>query len=114
MEQAADQDLTLLATDLADILVKEGLPFRQAHEVVGEVVRYSIEREKRIQDLTDRELHQFSKLFPKGTSENLSAHHSVHQKTAIGGTSPKNVEAQAALLKQQVALIKKHISELRG
>jgi hypothetical protein len=41
-------------------------------------------------------------------------HHSVHQKTAIGGTSPKNVEAQAALLKQQVVLIKKHLSELRG
>jgi argininosuccinate lyase len=114
MKQAANQDLTLLATDLADVLVKAGLPFRQGHEVVGEVVRYCLEQGKRLQDLSDHELQRFSKFFPKGTSGELSAHHSVHQKTAIGGTSPKNVEAQALLLKQQVGLIKKHLSELRG
>jgi len=95
-------------------LVKEGMPFRQAHEVVGKVVRYSIEKGKRLQDLTSVELAAFSKGFPKETAESLSAHFSVHQKRAVGGTSPKNVAAQAALLKQQVGLIKKHLSELRG
>ena len=114
MDKEADGDLTLLATDLADILVKEGMPFRQAHEVVGKVVRYSIEKGKRLQDLTSVELAAFSKGFPKETAESLSAHFSVHQKRAVGGTSPKNVAAQAALLKQQVVLIKKHLSELRG
>jgi argininosuccinate lyase len=114
MEQAADTDLTLLATDLADVLVKEGLPFRQAHEVVGAVVHYCIEQGKRLQDLSDHEFLRFSKIFPKGTADHLSAHRSVHQKMAIGGTSPKNVAAQAVLLKQQVALIRKHLAQLNG
>src|SRR5208282_4604961 len=53
MADAADKDLTLLATDLADILVQEGLAFRSAHEVVGRVVHYCIEKGKRLQDLTN-------------------------------------------------------------
>jgi argininosuccinate lyase len=114
MEQAADLDLTLLATDLADVLVKQGLPFRQAHEVVGEVVHYSIKHDKRLQDLSDQELQSFSKVFPENTAENLSAHQSVNQKKAVGGTSPHNVMAQAGLLQEQAVLIKKHLSQLRG
>jgi len=114
MEAAADQDLTLLATDLADILVLEGLPFRQAHEVVGQVVRHCIEHGKRLQDLSEYEFQSFSKVFPKDTASHLSGHQSVERKAAIGGTSPKNVAAQAELLKKQVVLIKKHLSQLRG
>jgi argininosuccinate lyase len=112
MAQAADMDLTLLATDLADILVQEGVPFRKAHEVVGEVVRYSIEQSKRLQDLTDAEFAKFSKDFPKGTAENLSVHHSVTQKKAVGGTSPKNVVNQTTHLKAQLVEIKKYLKHL--
>jgi len=112
MEDAADSDLTLLATDMADMLVIEGLPFRRAHEVVGEVVRYALEHGKRLQDLTDEELHRFCDLFPKGTAENLTIHNSVSQKVATGGTSPKNVEKQVATLKKELAMIKKNASKL--
>ncbi len=112
MEKAADMDLTLLATDLADILVQQNMPFRKAHEVVGEVVRFSLEHSKRLQDLTDAEFWKFSKEFPKGTAENLSVHKSVHQKKTVGGTSPKNVEAQVTLLKSQVSHIKKYLTQL--
>ena len=110
MGQKADEDLTLLATDLADILVTEGMPFRRAHEAVGQVVSYCLEHGKRIQDLSDHELRKFSDLFPKGTAENLSVHHSVHQKKAVGGTSPQNVVKQAALLKKEILKIKKRLS----
>jgi len=112
MTEAADNDLTLLATDLADVLVKIDVPFRVAHEVVGRVVRYCIEKNKRLQDLSDGELSRLSDLFPKGTAESLSVHHSVSQKKAIGGTSPQNVVKQAALLKAEAAKIKKRSSGL--
>jgi len=109
MARVADRDLTLLATDLADVLVKEGLPFRRAHEVVGQVVHYCLGRNKRIQDLTDHELRKFCDLFPRGTAEHLSVHHSVNGKKAVGGTSPKNVASQVASLKKGIAKIKKQV-----
>jgi argininosuccinate lyase len=112
MSDEADADLTLLATDLADVLVRAGMPFRRAHEVVGEVVRYCLEHDKRLQDLTDTELKRFSKDFPKGTTAKLSVHHSVYGKMTAGGTSPKNVAAQAAQLKAQTSLIRKYLSHL--
>jgi argininosuccinate lyase len=112
MSDEADSDLTLLATDLADVLVRAGMPFRRAHEVVGEVVRYSLEHDKRLQDLTDHELKKFSKDFPKGTTAKLSVHHSVHEKMTAGGTSPQNVATQAAQLKAQASQIRRYLSHL--
>ncbi len=98
MDLAAQQDPTLLATDLADVLVKEGLPFRQAHEVVGRIVRYCLAQGKRLQDLTDRDLRIYSPKFPKGTARELSARRSVEQKKSRGGTSPENVKFQVGIL----------------
>ena len=112
MAGAADRDLTLLATDLADVLVKEDVPFRLAHEVVGRVVHYCLEKGKRLQDLTDAELGKFSDLFPKGTARQLSVHHSVNGKQALGGTAPKNVYRQATLLKKGITEIQKRLSKL--
>jgi len=112
MESAADRDLALLATDLADILVLEGLPFRRAHEVVGEVVGYCLEQGKRLQDLSDGELLRFCDLFPKGTAEHLSVHQSVVRKKAVGGTAPQNVVKQAALLKKEISKIRAVTSRL--
>jgi argininosuccinate lyase len=112
MAEAADRDLTLLATDLADILVKQGVPLRRAHEIVGQVVHYSLECGKRLQDLSDHEFKRISKDFPKNTAVNLSAKHSVAQKRSVGGTSPKNIVSQVALLKKQVAQVRKYLSHL--
>lgn len=112
MGQAADRDLTLLATDLADVLVKEGVPFRLAHEVVGRVVHYCLEKGKRLQDLTDGELRKFSDLFPKGTAQHLSVLHSVNAKQTVGGTSPQNVVKQVKTLASELGKLKKKASQL--
>ncbi len=112
MRQGADKDLTLLATDLADVLVKEDVPFRLAHEIVGRVVHHCLEKGKRLQDLTDAELGRFSDLFPKGTAQHLSVLHSVNAKKTVGGTSPKNVESQAKTLASEIQKIKKKLSGL--
>ncbi len=109
MGQKADEDLTLLATDLADVLVSQGMPFRRAHEAVGLVVNYCLEHGKRIQDLNDQILRKFSDLFPRGTAENLSVNHSVNQKKTVGGTSPQNVVKQSVLLKNEITKIKKRL-----
>jgi argininosuccinate lyase len=112
MEESADKDLTLLATDLADVLVKQDVPFRLAHEVVGRVVHYCIERGKRMQDLTDAELGRFSDLFPKGTAQHLSVLHSVNAKQTIGGTSPQNVERQVKTITDELLKVRKKIAKL--
>ena len=109
MEVVARQDPTLLATDLADVLVKVGMPFRKAHEVIGRVVRYCLVQEKRIQDLSDGELKLFSDKFPPGAARRLSAHASVEGKKAIGGPSPANVQAQVKSLKRNAAKLRRRI-----
>ncbi len=112
MAEFADKDLTLLATDLADVLVKAGVPFRESHEVIGGVVQYCLKNGKRLQDLTDNELRGFSDKFPKNTAANLSVQSSVSQKKAFGGTSPDNVVGQIALLKSKIVQYKKLIKKL--
>lgn len=109
MEVAAHQDPTLLATDFADVLVKRGMPFRKAHEVIGRMVRYCLLQKKRLQDLTDAEVKLFSNLFPPGVGKLVSARSSVHGKKAVGGPSPANVAAQALSLRKSVRAYRKRL-----
>jgi argininosuccinate lyase len=111
MGSVAEIDFALLATDMADILVQQGVPFRIAHEIVGEAVQYCAENEKRLRDLSDLELQKFSDKFPPGTGKLLSTRTSVDQKKAIGGTSPGNVLKQLKVLKGLVQKIKKRLSK---
>ncbi len=107
MKEAADGDLTLLATDLADLLVKEGVPFRESHEIVGKVVQYTLNLGKRIQDLSDGDLKKISAKFPGKFSKNLSITKSVANKKALGGPSPQNVRRQVISLKKMASRLKK-------
>lgn len=75
------------ATDMADYLVKKGLPFRQAHEVVGKSVRYAIEHGKVLAELTLAELQQFSPLFEADILEAISIDICVSNRNSYGGTS---------------------------
>jgi len=109
MSVAAHQDPTLLATDFADVLVKQGMPFRKAHEVIGRTVSYCLLQKKRLQDLSDAELKLFSDKFPPGISEKISAKSSVLGKKAIGGPSPESVALQAKTLKQNAGLLRKRL-----
>ena len=82
------------ATDMADYLVKKGLPFRQAHEVVGKAVRYCIEAEKYLTDLTLEEFQQFSPLFTADILQAITIATCVNNRNSHGGTSPEQLSRQ--------------------
>lgn len=82
------------ATDLADYLVKKGLPFRQAHAVSGGAVHACIERGKWLGDLSLEEFKQFSPLFEADILEAIRPETCVKNRNSLGGTSYAQVEAQ--------------------
>ncbi|TXR51884.1 argininosuccinate lyase [Reinekea thalattae] len=99
MYQAAAKGYST-ATDLADYLVKKGLPFRDAHEVVGESVAFGIEQSKDLAELTLAQLQQFSDLIEQDVFDVLTLEGSVAARDHLGGTAPNQVLA-ACLRAQQ-------------
>jgi len=81
------------ATDLADYLVRKGLPFRDAHEVVGKAVARGIELDKDLAELPLEELRGFSELITEDVFAVLTLEGSVAARNHIGGTAPKQVRA---------------------
>ena len=82
------------ATDMADYLVKKGLPFRQAHEVVGKAVKYAIDAKKTLSAMTIAEFQQFSPLFEADILDTLKIENCVAARDSYGGTSSVRVEQQ--------------------
>ncbi len=82
----------LLATDLADYLVKKGLPFREAHSVVAKLSEYAVTNHKSFHELSLSEYHNFSPLFDEDVY-NITLESSVAARNIVGGTSPQQVEA---------------------
>ncbi|MBV8378543.1 MAG: argininosuccinate lyase [Verrucomicrobia bacterium] len=101
----AANDSGLLATDLADYLVMHGLPFRQAHEVIGKLVAYSLEQHREFADLKLEEFQRFSEKFGPDLFAVLSVDRAIDLRTATGAPSRKNVaaalEAWNAILREQ-------------
>ena len=81
------------ATDLADYLVRKGVAFRDAHEIVGKAVRYGIENNKDLAEMSLEELAQFSKSIGQDVFEVLTLEGSVAARNHIGGTAPQQVHA---------------------
>ena len=79
------------ATELADYLVRKGMPFREAHEVVGKIVMRAIEAGKEIQDLTLPELQGFSTQIDTDVYEALSLERTLGSKSQLGGTARARV-----------------------
>ena len=73
------------ATDVADYLVKKGMPFRDAHEVVGKLVFYSISKDKNLDDLTIAEFKEFSGIIEDDIYDAISMETCVNGRTVIGG-----------------------------
>jgi argininosuccinate lyase len=101
MEEAASKGFAT-ATDLADYLVKKGLPFRDAHEVVGKAVSYAIEQQGDLSDLSLEQLGQFSDLIDADVFDVLTLAGSLEARNHKGGTAPEQVlqavtEAKATL-----------------
>jgi argininosuccinate lyase len=91
------------ATDLADYLVRKGLPFRDAHEVVGKSVAYGIESDKDLSEMTLQELQVFSDLITDDVFDVLTLEGSVQARDHIGGTAPTQVRAAAQRARDIIA-----------
>jgi argininosuccinate lyase len=89
-EEAATKGY-LNATELADYLVKKGVPFREAHETVGKAVLYAMGEGKELNELSLKEFSGFSKKIGGDVFEALSLKETLASKNAIGGTSPTRV-----------------------
>lgn len=94
------------ATDMADYLAKKGLPFRQAHAVVGNAVHYCIEHHKVLLDLSMEEFRSMSPLFKEDIKEALSIENCVKNRESYGGTGPKSVERQQTHAGDMIAKMK--------
>jgi argininosuccinate lyase len=79
-------------TELADYLVKKGLAFRDAHQVVGEIVLYCIDKKKNVEQLTLEEFQNFQPLFAEDVLNILNPEEVVNSKNSYGGTSQSRVE----------------------
>ena len=91
------------ATDLADYLVRKGMPFRDAHEVVAQAVRSAAGRGIDLADLTLAELRGISNLIDEDVTEALTLEGSVASRNHIGGTAPAQVRAAIARHRQRLA-----------
>lgn len=93
MEYLAPRGFSL-ATDVAEWLVKCGVPFRNAHEIAGECVAVAEKSNKELWDLTDRELAQINSALTPQVRDVLSAEGSVMARDGRGGTAPQRVQEQ--------------------
>jgi len=104
MKKAVTEDFSN-ATDLADYLVRKGMPFRQAHAVSGQAVHYCIEQHKWLEDLTMDEFKTLSPLFAEDIRDAIRPETCVKNRNSLGGTSYKQVarqlEAAAALMESE-------------
>jgi argininosuccinate lyase len=101
--RAATSDPMLLATDLADYLVNHGVPFRQAHEVIGKLVAHSIAEKTAFADIPLAKYQEFSPAFEADLFACLNLETALAARQGIGAPSPKNVAAQIARWKEALS-----------
>ncbi len=92
--EVATSDPNLFATDLTEYLVKKGMPFREAHEIVGRLVAGCVTTGMSLNQIPLVELKKRSLLFDADVADVFDVRHSLSQRRAIGAPSPKNVAAQ--------------------
>jgi len=91
------------ATDLADFLAQRGIPFREAHEVVGVIVRWCEEQGRVLESLSAKELEPFHAGFAAATPGITSVQASVRSRRSAGGTAPDEVRKQLAAAEGAIA-----------
>jgi argininosuccinate lyase len=90
-------DESLFSVDIVEYLIKKGLSYRQAHDIVGRMIRDCLDKGKNISNLSESELKKYSDKFDSSVKNILSAWASVNLKTSYGSTNPKLVEKQLVL-----------------
>ena len=103
IRQAAFQGYAT-ATDLADYLVKKGLPFRDAHEAVARAVRFCVEKGCDLSEMTLEQMREFSNLIESDVMEILTLEGSVKARDHIGGTAPLQVKNAIANMRERLGL----------
>ena len=81
-----------LATDLAEYLVARGVPFREAHEIIGALVRETADSGRTLEELSLAELRRYSHAFAADALSLLDADHSVARRTVTGGPAPRTIQ----------------------
>jgi len=102
MRRAAGENFAT-ATDLADYLVRKGMAFRQAHVVVGRIVRFCETEGKPLDALGLVELRRFSPLFDEDAKDAITVDASLRARSATGGTAPDAVRRSLALARTLIA-----------
>ena len=95
-------DPLLLATDLAEALVREGVPFREAHEAVGQVVAHCVEKDLDLRSLSREDLRAFHGAFPLPAGELLSLDRALEERSLVGGTARVTVSAALDAAQRQI------------
>ncbi|MNO50922.1 Argininosuccinate lyase [compost metagenome] len=110
MREAVNKDFSN-ATDIADFLANKGLPFRQAHEVIGKTVLYCIQNDKFLLDLTLEEFKQFSPLFDDSIYNVLQPETVVNARNVYGGTASGQVSAAISRAEEKLVAIAEWVTE---
>ena len=97
------RDPNLLATDLAEYLVKKGTPFREAHQIVGELVVYSMTKSVPLDQIGGAEMKKFSPHFDDDVAKIFDVRDSLARRRAIGAPSPENIAAEIRRWKELLA-----------
>jgi argininosuccinate lyase len=106
--RAAASNPSLLATDAADYLVRRGVPFRQAHDFIGQVLREAEKQEKSWVHLSPSDFRKISPQFGDDFLQSLSVEGAISSKLLPGGTAETSVLAAIAQLEQNLAQQEKH------
>lgn len=101
MERAARSGFST-ATDLADYLVRKGVAFRDAHEIVGQAVQYGVSQQKDLADMTLQELQRYTTVIQQDVFDVLTLSGSVAARNHIGGTAPAQVRAAVQQARQEI------------
>ncbi|MEX0449185.1 argininosuccinate lyase [Spiribacter sp. 221] len=101
--RAAAREGFATATDLADYLVRHGVAFRDAHEIVGKAVAYGVAEERDLADMSLAELQQFSEVIGEDVFEVLTLDGSLAARDHVGGTAPAQVRIQVEAARQRLA-----------
>ncbi len=101
--EAAASDPNLLATDLVEYLVRKGMPFREAHEIVGKLVAHSAAKHVSLDQIALPEMKKLSPLFNVDVANVFDVRRSLSERRAIGAPAPENVAAQIERWKRLLA-----------
>ncbi len=91
----------LLMTDVANYLVRKGIPFRKAHEIAGKITAYLLDKGKKLEDITLEELRMFSDSFEEDVIQSLTPNRSADKRRVFGGTAKEEILRRIEVAKRE-------------